>query len=147
MMSAAQTMLHEERNLSTVLAKSRCQIESNGAEAKGGGAEPFPLEVLKDLLGHDRDHANLPLLVIFVKAFSWDILGVKEAGSEGRKTVEEDGPTKITNGATEEMMILLKNQGPVVNSQTIASCIARTPGAIPQYLEAVLRRRQGPYHT
>lgn len=68
---------------------------------KGDGAEPFPLEVLKDLLGHDREHANLPLLVIFVKAFSWDILGVKESGSEGRKTVEEDGATKITNGSTE----------------------------------------------
>jgi regulator of nonsense transcripts 2 len=67
---------------------------------KGGGAEPFPLEVLKDLLGHDREHANLPLLVIFVKAFGWDILGVKEAGSEGRKTVEEDGNTK-SNGSTE----------------------------------------------
>ncbi|KAK4207334.1 regulator of nonsense transcripts 2 [Rhypophila decipiens] len=65
---------------------------------KGGGAEPFPLEVLKDLLGHDREHANLPLLVIFVKAFSWDILGVKSAGSEGRKTVEEDGATKTANG-------------------------------------------------
>ncbi|KAF7900242.1 uncharacterized protein EAF01_007544 [Botrytis porri] len=67
---------------------------------KGGGAEPFPLEVLKDLLGHDRDHANLPLLVIFVKAFGWDILGVREAGYEGRKTVEEDGTTKTTPGAT-----------------------------------------------
>jgi regulator of nonsense transcripts 2 len=64
------------------------------ASIKGGGAEPFPLEVLKDLLGHDRDHSNLPLLVIFVKAFGWDILGVKEAGAEGRKTVEEDGSTK-----------------------------------------------------
>ncbi|KAI9736047.1 MAG: hypothetical protein M1818_006223 [Claussenomyces sp. TS43310] len=62
--------------------------------SKGGGAEPFPLEVLKDLLGHDRDHANLPLLVTFVKAFGWDILGVEEAGAEGRKTVEEDGVTK-----------------------------------------------------
>ncbi|KAI2467122.1 ARM repeat-containing protein [Annulohypoxylon bovei var. microspora] len=61
---------------------------------KGGGAEPFPLEVLKDLLGHDREHVNLPLLVIFVKSFSWDILGVKSIGSEGRKTVEEDGATK-----------------------------------------------------
>ena len=67
---------------------------------KGGGAEPFPLEVLKDLLGHDREHTNLPLLVIFVKAFGWDILGVKEAGSEGRKTVEEDGNTK-SSGSTE----------------------------------------------
>lgn len=65
------------------------------SNAKGGGAEPFPLEVLKDLLGHDRDHANLPLLVTFVKNFAWDILGVKEPGSEGRKTVGEDGATKL----------------------------------------------------
>ncbi|KAK4166013.1 regulator of nonsense transcripts 2 [Cladorrhinum sp. PSN259] len=64
------------------------------APNKGGEAEPFPLEVLKDLLGYDRDHANLPLLVIFVKAFSWDILGVKTSGTEGRKTVGEDGVTK-----------------------------------------------------
>ncbi|KAK0718194.1 armadillo-type protein [Lasiosphaeria miniovina] len=65
---------------------------------KGGGAEPFPLEVLKDLLSHDREHANLPLLVIFVKAFGWDVLGVKAAGSEGRRTVEEDG---VTSGSSE----------------------------------------------
>ncbi|KAK1755786.1 armadillo-type protein [Echria macrotheca] len=63
---------------------------------KNGGSEPFPLEVLKDLLGHDREHVNLPLLVIFVKTFSWDILGVQAAGTEGRKTVEEDGATKST---------------------------------------------------
>jgi regulator of nonsense transcripts 2 len=76
------------------------KTKTNGT-GKGGGAEPFPLEVLKDLLGHDREHANLPLLVIFVKAFGWDILGVKEAGSEGRKTVGEDGATKTTSGSTE----------------------------------------------
>ncbi len=68
----------------------------SASSTKGGGAEPFPLEVLKDLLGHDREHVNLPLLVIFVKSFSWDILGVKSAGSDGRKTVEEDGATKST---------------------------------------------------
>lgn len=79
---------------------SDAKSKANGT-AKGGGAEPFPLEVLKDLLGHDRDHANLPLLVIFVKAFGWDILGVKEAGSEGRKIVEEDGLTKASNGSVE----------------------------------------------
>ncbi|EAU32936.1 conserved hypothetical protein [Aspergillus terreus NIH2624] len=61
-------------------------------------AEPFPLEVLKDLLGHDRDHANLPLAVLFVKSFSWDILGVKPA-DEGRKTVEADGATTSTDAA------------------------------------------------
>ncbi|KAL4967643.1 regulator of nonsense transcripts 2 [Aspergillus stella-maris] len=57
--------------------------------------EPFPLEVLKDLLGHDRDHSNLPLAVLFAKSFSWDILGVKIA-EEGRKTVEADGATSTT---------------------------------------------------
>lgn len=53
--------------------------------------EPFPLEVLKDLLGHDRTHANLPLAVLFVKSFSWDVLGINV--DEGRKTVEADGAT------------------------------------------------------
>ena len=69
---------------------------------KSGSAEPFPLEVLKDLLGYDREHTNLPLLVIFVKTFSWDILGVKPSGSDGRKTVEEDGGTTTANGDGQE---------------------------------------------
>ncbi|EAA32521.2 hypothetical protein GE21DRAFT_6662 [Neurospora crassa] len=73
---------------------ARAEPKPRSSSGKGGGAEPFPLEVLKDLLNHDRDHANLPLLVIFVKAFSWDILGIKAAGQDGRKTVEEDGATK-----------------------------------------------------
>ena len=63
----------------------------NSSGKNGGAAEPFPLEVLKDLLGYDREHANLPLLVVFVKAFSWDILGIRPAGLDGRKAVEEDG--------------------------------------------------------
>ncbi|KAI9805049.1 MAG: hypothetical protein M1825_000883 [Sarcosagium campestre] len=54
-------------------------------------AEPFPLEVLKDLLGHDRDHTNLPLVVLFVKSFAWDVLGFKSPVGEGRKRVEDDG--------------------------------------------------------
>ncbi|KAL3712637.1 mRNA decay protein [Talaromyces marneffei ATCC 18224] len=58
-------------------------------------SDPYPLEVLKDLLGHDRDHTNLPLAVLFVKSFSWDILGVK-AVEEGRKTVDIDGTTTAT---------------------------------------------------
>jgi len=80
-------------------AAGRANESRSRGSTKGGGAEPFPLEVLKDLLGHDREHANLPLLVIFVKAFSWDILGVRAAGSEGRKTVEEDGATQSVNEA------------------------------------------------
>ncbi|XXG94363.1 mRNA decay protein [Hypoxylon texense] len=71
------------------------KIKSTGS-TKGGGAEPFPLEVLKDLLGYDRDHVNLPLLVIFVKSFGWDILGVKPTGTEGgRRTVEEEGTKSV----------------------------------------------------
>ena len=56
-------------------------------------AEPFPLEVLKELLGHDREHTNLPLAVLFVKSFGWEILGIKPAGGEGKKTVLANGVT------------------------------------------------------
>ncbi|KAB2577975.1 Regulator of nonsense transcripts UPF2 [Lasiodiplodia theobromae] len=73
------------------LPKSRSA--TNGGRADNADAEPFPLEVLKDMLGHDREHVNLPLVVIFVKSFSWDVLGTKFASSEGRKSVNEDGAT------------------------------------------------------
>ncbi|KAB8303470.1 hypothetical protein EYC80_004888 [Monilinia laxa] len=92
---------HGKESLSGPSSKAPDTKAKPNGTGKGGGAEPFPLEVLKDLLGHDRDHANLPLLVVFVKAFGWDILGVREAGYEGRKTVEEDGATKATADATE----------------------------------------------
>ena len=76
------------------------------ATAANADAEPFPLEVLKDMLGHDREHVNLPLLVIFVKAFAWDILGSRTSSVEGRKTVNEDGSTtsdkKDDTSATED---------------------------------------------
>jgi regulator of nonsense transcripts 2 len=69
-------------------------------------AEPFPLEVLKDMLGHDREHINLPLVVIFVKAFGWDILGAQTSSAEGRKFVNVDGVASPERGddhsATEE---------------------------------------------
>ncbi|KAL9058037.1 MAG: hypothetical protein Q9206_002101 [Seirophora lacunosa] len=53
---------------------------------KGIDAEPFPLEVLKDLLSHDKEHINLPLVVLFVRSFGWDILGVKATSVEGPQT-------------------------------------------------------------
>ncbi|KAL8665757.1 MAG: hypothetical protein Q9202_002067 [Teloschistes flavicans] len=61
-------------------------------------AEAFPLEMLKDLLGHDREHTNLPLAVLFVKNFAWDILGVKSASAEGLKISRTKD---IQNGITE----------------------------------------------
>ena len=54
-------------------------------------AEPFPLEVLKDMLGHNKEHANLPLVVLFVKSFSWDVLGIKSKVTEGQRSVKADG--------------------------------------------------------
>jgi regulator of nonsense transcripts 2 len=41
-------------------------------------SSPLPLAVLKELLGKDKDHTNLPLLVAFTKNFAYDILGVKQ---------------------------------------------------------------------
>ncbi|KAI9851881.1 MAG: hypothetical protein M1838_002452 [Thelocarpon superellum] len=73
----------------------------NGARYQQTDIEPFPLEVLKDLLGHDREHACLPLVVLFVKAFGWDVLGVKHATADGRKTVAEDGGTALVSDLDE----------------------------------------------
>ena len=70
----------------------------NGIKPETADSEPFPLEVLKDMLGHDREHANLPLVVLFVKTFAFDVLGSKSAKDEGRKTVGDDGTTTMANG-------------------------------------------------
>lgn len=78
------------------VAAKTAEIKPRASAKNGTSAEPFPLEVLKDLLGYDREHVNLPLLVIFVKAFSWDVLGVKPTNAEGRKTIEEDGAAAET---------------------------------------------------
>lgn len=72
---------------------SKSKTAANSNRADNADTEPFPLEVLKDMLGHDREHINLPLVVIFVKAFAWDILGAKTSSAEGRRTVNEDGTT------------------------------------------------------
>lgn len=53
--------------------------------------DPFPLEVLKDLLGHDPELVNLPLAVLFVKNFAWDILGMKPPSEDTRKHVDGEG--------------------------------------------------------
>ncbi|KAH2810416.1 hypothetical protein KXV38_001920 [Aspergillus fumigatus] len=73
-------------------AVSKPRTTPSAAKEQDKEAEPFPLEVLKDLLGHDREHANLPLAVLFAKSFSWDILGANMV-DENRKTVDVDGTT------------------------------------------------------
>ena len=85
------------------LGSSSSKIGDNGNKAKSSpsntkmdrsaDAEPFPLEVLKDLLSHDKEHTNLPLVVLFIKSFGWDVFGIKSTNVEGRKTVGADGAT------------------------------------------------------
>ncbi|RPA71255.1 nonsense-mediated mRNA decay factor [Ascobolus immersus RN42] len=62
--------------------------------APGDEFEPFPLEVLKDMLGRDKEHVSLPLVVLFVKHFSFDVLGI-QAKDTSRKNVDEEGT--VTN--------------------------------------------------
>ncbi|KAF2713377.1 nonsense-mediated mRNA decay factor [Pleomassaria siparia CBS 279.74] len=90
----------------------KTKATANGTRGENAETEPFPLEVLKDMLGHDREHVNLPLVVIFVKAFAWDILGTKTSSAEGRKLVNEDGATLDKNeeaSATEEDEAIAKD--------------------------------------
>jgi regulator of nonsense transcripts 2 len=83
------------------IADPAAKSKATASAAKSGSAdgEPFPLEALKDLLGHDREHINLPLVVLFIKSFAWDILGIKPRGVDGRKTVTEDGTTEVRGKA------------------------------------------------
>jgi regulator of nonsense transcripts 2 len=65
---------------------------ASAAKSHTGENDPFPLEVLKDLLGQDRHHTNLPLVVVFVKTFAWDVLGIKpQAVDDVRKTAAIEG--------------------------------------------------------
>ncbi|KAK3638788.1 mRNA decay protein [Elasticomyces elasticus] len=73
------------------------KAKANGVRIDASDPEPFPLEVLKDMLSHDREHVNLPLVVLFVKTFAWDVLGSQAATSQGRKHVAEDGGTLVAN--------------------------------------------------
>jgi regulator of nonsense transcripts 2 len=104
-----------KESVKLVEGSSKARTAVNGSV----DAEPFPLEVLKDMLGHDREHINLPLLVIFVKAFSWDILGAKPSATEGRKTVNEDGSTSAEkheeNSSAEEDNVTIKDP-PIIAS-------------------------------
>lgn len=78
---------------STKMGEAMGKSKPGQGTAKTGptDAEPFPLEVLKDLLGHDKEHANLPLVVLFVKTFGWDVLGIKSSSTDVQKSVKPDG--------------------------------------------------------
>ena len=80
-----ENAISSNSKLGEVFSKSK-----GGKQVLSNDAEAFPLEVLKDLLGHDREHVNLPLVVTFAKTFSWDILGVQSEVEKPRQPVEVD---------------------------------------------------------
>lgn len=76
-------------------AVGKAKAGQGAAKAGPTDAEPFPLEVLKDLLGHDKEHVNLPLVVLFVKTFGWDVLGIKSSSTDVQKSVKPDGAISV----------------------------------------------------
>ncbi|KAJ9657550.1 mRNA decay protein [Coniosporium apollinis] len=109
------------------------KASANAVRSGPGDAEPFPLEVLKDMLGQDREHVNLPLVVLFVKTFAWDVLGVKIASADGRKTINEDGATISTGSKGEDSATTEDEEGPGKDSPI-------TPPELQQRFKNVLMR-------
>ena len=68
-----------------------------GEDLPKGEAEPFPLEILKELTAQDSQHTNLPMIVQFVKTFSWDIVGKRLQGVEEEAAATDDAPMLDTN--------------------------------------------------
>ncbi|EME86749.1 uncharacterized protein MYCFIDRAFT_202634 [Pseudocercospora fijiensis CIRAD86] len=94
-------------------ADTTSKPKANGIRADTADPEPFPLEVLKDMLGQDREHVNLPLVVLFVKAFAWDILGSKATKGAQRLKVAEDGATTASNANGESQTSTENDDGAV----------------------------------
>jgi regulator of nonsense transcripts 2 len=117
------------------------KAKGNGRRDDMGDAEPFPLEVLKDMLSHDREHVNLPLVVLFVKTFAWDVLGSTSSKKESRQVVAENGATSAateTNGYRETPASTDDDESTVQDSPlTSAALQQRFRNVLEQYFEDV----------
>ena len=110
----------KENSGPTAGSKSK-PIQVGGKPGGIADSEPFPLEVLKDLLGHDKDHLNLPLVVNFVKNFSWDVLGIRSAMADRQRSVKGDGamvPHADTydQSSTDEDLTIKADDPPLVST-------------------------------
>lgn len=125
--------------LSEAVGKAK-SAQGAGKSERDVDAEPFPLEVLKDLLGHDKEHTNLPLVVLFVKSFGWDILGIQSTSGEGRKSVEANGivtggsETGYQSSADEEAVITTAPDGSPLTSVALQQ---RFRNVLDRYFEDV----------
>ncbi|KAI9894051.1 MAG: hypothetical protein M1814_004821 [Vezdaea aestivalis] len=77
----------------------RTKHNASADRSASSDTEPFPLEVLKDLLRHDRSHTNLSLVVQFVKIFNTDVLGFQNKSTE--KAEKLDSADEASNGVKE----------------------------------------------
>lgn len=80
-----------KENTGPIVGAKTKAVQAIGKVGGAIDAEPFPLEVLKDLLGHDKEHSNLPLVVLFIKSFGWDVLGIRSSAADGQKSLKADG--------------------------------------------------------
>ena len=110
-----------ENAVPTATGKSKATPSSSKPD-RNSDAEPFPLEVLKDLLGHDKEHVNLPLVVLFVKSFGWDVLGIRSANMDGQKSVKADGaisaaPETYDQSSTDEDSVAKSDDPPLTTPE------------------------------
>lgn len=84
--------------------------------------EPFPLEVLKDLLAQDREHVNLSSISLFVRTYAWDVLGIKQQTLEDRKMPEDSITTNAVRDAEESSSLKdTTTQGATVEESPMTS--------------------------
>lgn len=99
--------------------------------------DPFPLEVLKELLNHDHEHANLGLAVLFVKNFAWDVLGLKPPSEGGRKNVDADGQVTDPQKENEESTEATEEDEPIIPKpirQRFVNILERYLGSVKNHL-------------
>ncbi|KIV97113.1 hypothetical protein, variant 1 [Exophiala mesophila] len=101
---------------SSTQAEPRTRAAPNGLKGDSTDHDPFPLEVLKELLAHDPEHVNLSLAVLFVKNFSWDILGFKSPSDESRKIPDSEGVASETSRRTAEIEGLSEDDEPIIDT-------------------------------
>jgi len=70
--------------------------KSSTTHAPSGENIPLPLEVLKDLLSKDREGVNLTLVVLFLKNYAWDVLGISPRSNTRKNPTDET--TSDTSG-------------------------------------------------
>ena len=98
----------------------KAKAQANGVKVNGiADTDPFPLEVIKELLGHDPEHSNVSLAVIFVRNFGWDVLGVRPTSEETKREVNttEAPPEDFDKPEAPEPTPTNETQEPLVISE------------------------------